>query len=430
MVDNDSQSSSGIVPRDDRFGLVLPVDMAHRGLELAIRIERQQGIEQYDRPILKLPGALSRSCVNISGNGRVVAITSHGEQNDNPGLVIWDVDTRVLSILPEAGSTDPAAAQLYIARVMVEEPPNAEDESSSISTIKIPVSNTMYMPIGHPEAMIRHIYSVALSKHGEQAVIGYGDGSVLRCDVGEQARGNFRIIAKDPSGRPVGAIAFSPDDRIIAECGELEVRIRDAASGREIKRLSGRNPYYNQIAFSDDGRQLLMARGKHTQLKGAWGSFMTLVDLSDREEPVRFGGDRIRAITAVSFFPSDQKVVSLDDSGVVSVWDATNGDEIAHWKHTEADVNDIVAEKQLAGNLKLQTRNPIIWGLSSVAVSPDGERILSGGGDTYMRLWTAGGKELWAYPHESRVVKVKFLPDRRRALAGCWDGSVYLWGLP
>jgi WD40 repeat protein len=65
-----------------------------------------------------------------------------------------------------------------------------------------------------------------------------------------------------------------------------------------------------------------------------------------------------------------------------------------------------------------------------VAISPDSRYILSGGGDTYMRLWSLNGKLIGEYPHGSRVVKVAFHPDERRVLSGGWDGSVCIWKLP
>ncbi len=215
---------------------------------------------------------------------------------------------------------------------------------------------------------------------------------------------------------------------IFAECTGYQVRIRDTASGEEIKQFKGYNSYYNQIAFSDDGNSLLLARGERKREM----TCMTLHSISTSKPPLVFGGKRIASVTAVSMFPDGTRSVSLEQRGVIAVWDAGDGREIKRWKHTASpsSVGDVVYRKQLPGNLVMEMTNPIIWGLSSVAVSPDGKRILSGGGDRYMRLWTPAGEELWEYPHDSRVVRVAFLPDGSRALAGCWDGSVHLWKLP
>jgi WD40 repeat protein len=426
MDDDHSPTDTEMVPEEVHRQLSLPSEMVNRGLELAIRLERQQGIEKYKKPILKFPGLLNRSCINFSSNGEFAAITSHGKQRDNPGLVIWNVVNRTLSIFPQAGFKKAAPAPFFVERIPTDEQMGVAKESSPISDIKISVMDARYKPIGHPESTPWDIYSVALSRCGDIALIGYGDGSIYRCNIIDGIISHFRMIAQEPHHERVGAIAFSPDDRVFAECSGFQVRIRDTGSGREIRRFPGHNPYYNQMAFSGDGKKLLTARGEGR----SHGSYMTLLDLGGKQPPVVFGEGRVMSISAVSIFPDHQRILSLDDRGTITVWNAQSGDEISHWKHTESDVHDLISREQVAGNLVFEMRNPIIWGLSSVAVSSDGRRILSGGGDHCMRLWTATGRELWEYPHDSRVVKVAFLPDGHRALSGCWDGSVYLWGLP
>lgn len=389
MADDHFSTDYGIIPDETDRHLALPSEMVSNGLELAIRIEKRQGLAKYNKPILKFPGVLKGSCIHFSRDGKFVAITSYGKQKDNPGLVVWNVVMKgSLSIFPEAGleGTGP-----------------------------------------------RHIYSVALSQHGDLALIGYGDGSLYRSDIVDHVIRNYSMIDKDPYPHQVSAITFSPDDRYFADCTGPVVRIRETESGKEIQRWQAYNPYYNQIAFSDDGSKLLIAHGEQTVYKG-WGSnFLTLLDLSGKQAPVFFGGDRIRDASAVAISPDNQNVVSLDSEGIITVWNATTSDEMSHWSHAKSSSNvdnNIISKRQVGPNLTMVTTNPVIWGLSSIAISPDGRRILSGGADHYMRLWTLNGHELWEYPHDSRVVKVAFTPDGRHALSGCWDGSVYLWGLP
>jgi len=428
MASEDSSTGSGLIPDDLKRELSLPSDMVSRGLELAIKIERKHGIEKYQKPIIKFPGLLNGSCIDFSGNGEIVAITSYGKQKENPGLLIWNVVNRILSVFPEAGFRKAAPSHFIIEHIPSDEQMGVTKESSPISEIKMFVTETRYKPIGDPESTPRGIYSVALSKCGDLALIGYGDSSISRCNVNNDVIRNYSIIAKTQNAREVSAIAISPDNRFFAECSGFHIRIRDTMTGELIKKYPGHNPYYNQIAFSDDGNKILIANGMHSEFKG--GELMTLLDVSGKTPPVIFDANRLYNITAVTIFPDNQKIVSIDNGGVVTVWNATNGNEISHWRHTKSDVNDVIETRQLPGHLRVVMRNPIIWGLSSVAVSSSGKRILSGGGDNYMRLWSLTGHELWEYPHDSRVVKVSFLPDCKRALSGCWDGSVYLWELP
>ena len=67
----------------------------------------------------------------------------------------------------------------------------------------------------------------------------------------------------------------------------------------------------------------------------------------------------------------------------------------------------------------------------SVAFSPDGARIVSGGKDGTVRLWTLDGKPA-AEPfkgHAGGVYSVAFSPDGARIVSGGYDGTVRLWTL-
>jgi WD40 repeat protein len=68
----------------------------------------------------------------------------------------------------------------------------------------------------------------------------------------------------------------------------------------------------------------------------------------------------------------------------------------------------------------------IVW---SVAVSPDGRHILSGGEDKLVILWDlAKGREVRRFEgHKGRVLTVAFSPDNRRAVSGGEDKVLRLW---
>jgi WD40 repeat protein/tRNA A-37 threonylcarbamoyl transferase component Bud32 len=64
-----------------------------------------------------------------------------------------------------------------------------------------------------------------------------------------------------------------------------------------------------------------------------------------------------------------------------------------------------------------------------VAISPDGQWVLTGGDDRMARLWdTASGKLVYALPHDD-VVRCGAFGRRGEVIAtGCQDGTVRLWG--
>jgi WD40 repeat protein len=435
MVDDQNSEGYEIISQDTNRELLLHAEIVKRGLELAKKIEGERAIEKCNKPILHFPGVLNRSCVTFSRNGEVAAITSHGKQKDNPGLVVWNMVNLVLSINPEPGFQVALPSFSLLERIIEKAPAN--------SVVKISTSENRYKPVGDPESKPWDINCVALSMSGEEVLIGYYDGSKGYCDIKDGVVSQMRVIGKEVHGQ-LSAIVISPDGYAFAEAVGSIVRVWETKTGREIQRWEGHNPFYNQLSFSDDGRMLLIANCKGEK---NWPACMTLVDINGNKPSFVYAGDRTGDISAVAISPDNQILASMN-KGIVTVWSATSGQEISHWHHTTYEVNDIIRSYSGEDHVEIPysdeytiemranqsppvvLRNPYIWGLSSIAISPDGKRILSGGGDNFMRLWTLNGYKLWEYPHESRVVKVAFHPDGHRALAGCWNGSVYIWELP
>ena len=288
------------------------------------------------------------------------------------------------------------------------------------------------------------IECVALSRLGDICFIGYADGRFGYCDIKDGVISAITIIGKDTKGQGIRAIAISPDNSAIAISAGMTIHVLEIKSGREIQCVEGHNRFYNQLSFSDDGSKLLVANCK---AKKDWTACLAILDIRGNNRPFAWCNDRTKDISAVAISPDNRRLATIG-KGIVSVWDPSNGTELAHWQHTTYEVNDIIKSYSSQDSVEipysneydiemranqdppLVLRNPYIWGLSSIAISPDGTRILSGGGDNYMHLWTLNGNALWEFPHESRVVKVAFHSDGKRALAGCWNGSVYIWELP
>ncbi|MBI4586088.1 MAG: WD40 repeat domain-containing protein [Planctomycetes bacterium] len=68
----------------------------------------------------------------------------------------------------------------------------------------------------------------------------------------------------------------------------------------------------------------------------------------------------------------------------------------------------------------------------SVAFSPDGGILLSGGADGALRIWDvkSGGLEKTVAAHPESIAAVGFSPDSRRAATAGRDGAVKLWSAP
>lgn len=271
------------------------------------------------------------------------------------------------------------------------------------------------------------VVSVAISSKGDFVLASYDITGLLCWDVKNMVLHDYLGATSNTYQDPLVYMVFSPDDKYFAYHLTYNISLHNTLSGEYIRGFHGNRSHYNQMAFSHDGNNLFVA----------CADGMIRYDVTGRKEPMLFADDK--EIGAVSIFPGDQKLVTLEGNGTITVWDAPSGKEISHWLHSKSPQNLSdrlsVEEVEQAGwfvdksevNYKLLL--PYV-SLRSIAVSEDGKRILSGCGDNYMRLWNLEGKEICEYQHDSRVVKVAFQQDGQLALSACWDGSIFLWELP
>ena len=116
------------------------------------------------------------------------------------------------------------------------------------------------------------------------------------------------------------------------------------------------------------------------------------------------------------------------------------GHEHSVWSVAFSPNGNLILSGGLFGDLKLWSTSTgeevrtfaghtnTIW---SVAFSPEGRLALSGSLDGTMKLWdVATGSEIRTYAgHTATVSSVAFLPDGHFALSGSWDQLIKLWNL-
>jgi WD40 repeat protein len=195
------------------------------------------------------------------------------------------------------------------------------------------------------------------------------------------------------------SVAVGPDGKhVLSGASETAARLWDLRSGKELRRFDGKDGRVRCVAFSRDGRRAVFCTEKTLQV---W-------DVEKGEELSRFDVTET-AVHAAAYSPDSRHVASGDGTddggGLVRVWDL---------------------ETAKPRDLKGHTQS-----ISTIAFSPDGQRILSGSHDKTVRLWNSKtGRELRVLEgHENWVESVAFSPDSARALSASRDGTVRLWDL-
>ena len=145
----------------------------------------------------------------------------------------------------------------------------------------------------------------------------------------------------------VGSAMFSPDGRkIVTSSSDKTVRIWDADSGKELKKLEGHTDSIWSAIFSPDGKKIVTASKDTTARIWDADSGKELKKLEGNTDFVR----------SVSFSPDGRKIVTSSSDKTVRIWDADSGKELK----------------------KLEGHTDSVW---SAMFSPDGRKIATASND-------------------------------------------------
>jgi serine/threonine protein kinase/WD40 repeat protein len=195
------------------------------------------------------------------------------------------------------------------------------------------------------------------------------------------------------------AVAFSPDQTMLASCGaegsdanDGSVRIWDLRDGSFATSLVRDSGIVHDVAYSRDGS--LLAWAGNVDAAGVWS-------VKQGAESVKFRGT---GFMATAFTSDGTGLVTAEISGVITVWDAVMG--------TQRIVIHGGDEKLLA-----------------MAVSPDSSIVAAAGITGKIHIWDliTSQELLTLEGHKAQINGLAFSPDGS-ILASCsHDGAVKLW---
>jgi WD40 repeat protein len=276
-----------------------------------------------------------------------------------------------------------------ILRKAVESSKDAEIRSAAkaiVEAIERKTSGLLRAFVGHGD----RVNGVAISADGKRALASSWDGILRYWNLG-----NGDLI-REMHGHTnaIMSVAMSADGKqALTGSSDCTVRLWDFESGKELRLFEGHPQTVWDVAFSPDGKEAL---------SGCSDGIARLWDVASGKELLTLETHKGGRAWTVAFTPDGRRAVTgggnaFENKGMTEaslrLWDLTTGKEIRKFQGHTKDVR-------------------------SVAISPDGNQLISGSFDGTMRLWDLHtGKEIRRFDGPGHFVEaVRFTPDGKRAV--------------
>ncbi len=282
----------------------------------------------------------------------------------------------------------------------------------------------------------RHVGVLDFSPDDKALVI--GDDS-RRLEVIDLASGNKNFDIPEAHPDSTTSVAWSPNGSVIA-CGSAwlggPIRLWDAASGESLGALEGHTSWVSKLIFSADGTSLYSTGGDQTIRIWDVGQRRCLATLRGHQDE----------ITGLALSPDGTTLASACKDGVVAFWSALHRPEeeqprlisAGRWVWPTFAPDSRVLAVPRAGTVSLfdlATSKEIEQipargtDVRTVVYSPDGTLLVSMDRSGKIRVWSCADRSLLRELNDPNtlIYPIGFRPDSRRLLSVDGKGKVIWW---
>lgn len=246
-------------------------------------------------------------------------------------------------------------------------------------------------------------HSLTISKDGKIIVSGSMDKTIK---VWNLQTGKLLRTLKHSSS--VSSVAISNDGQtIVTGAYDKTIKVWNVETGELLRTLKGHSDTVMSVAMSKDGK---------TIVSGSWSKTIKVWNLQT--------GKLLRTLKShsriyhVAISNNGQTIVSNSGDNIIQVWNLDTGE-------------------------LLRTLNGHSEFIHGLAISKDGQIIVSGGSDNTIKVWNLATENLldkvwnWATGnlwrtikgHSDRVIRVAISDDGQTIVSGSWDKTIKVWNL-
>jgi WD40 repeat protein len=283
------------------------------------------------------------------------------------------------------------------------------------------------------------VLSVSVSRDGRFALTGSEDGVAHFWDIstGAETKRFSRTLGA------VQSVVLSPDTRLaLTGAADGSARLWDVTTGEQRAELGGHLSSINSVAFSHDGA--LALTGDSDGVARIWQ-----VATATEIQRLSIHGSMI---TFVAFSPDKSLVITQSSDSMIRVWNTMTGSELrsfgpvplgsaaispdgrlllsSGW-NGDVEIWDLNDSRRLYSMSSGQKGHTQVGCTGGAAFTTDGRFAITACHDDVVRAWeVATGKQIKVLEgHSDFVTSVAISGNPDRIMSGCVDGTTRIWQL-